>query len=216
MELEEGGKRLTLKVVYYGPGMSGKTTNLLKLHDLLSLDHRGDLEMLDTQEDRTLFFDLMPMFFAAPSGLKIKLKVYTVPGQVRYDAVRKAVLSRADGVAFVADSSPARQLNNAENFANLETNCKTLGIDLARLPLVVQYNKRDLPDAVPEAETKRRWEAAGVQVLFASALNGLGVLETFAALARKTYRSLDTSLGLTETHGLTEEAFLQRVGCPHG
>ena len=216
MELDEKDQRLTLKVVYYGPAMSGKTTNLLRLHDLLSLEAKGDLVVLDTHEDRTLFFDLLPLFFVTARGLRIKLKVYTVPGQVRYDATRKSVLSRADGVVFVADSSRSQQLNNAENFANLEANCQALGIDLEKLPLVVQYNKRDLPDVVSEEEARQRWASAGVSVVFASALNGVGVLETFSTLLRGTYRAIAPQFKLAEVHDLPEEAFLQKVGCPHG
>ncbi len=104
IEFDELEKRMVLKLVYYGPALSGKTTNLLCLHDLLVREGRGDLMVLDTVDDRTIFFDLLPFFLVAPSGLKIKLKVYTVPGQVKHDATRKAVLQRADGVAFIADT----------------------------------------------------------------------------------------------------------------
>src|ERR1700694_3599746 len=107
IEFDEQQKRMVLKLVYYGPALSGKTTNLLTLHDQLTLDGRGELMMLDTTEDRTIYFDLLPFFYVSPSGMKIKLKVYTVPGQVRHDATRKAVLQRADGVVFVADSHTA-------------------------------------------------------------------------------------------------------------
>src|SRR5664279_4731961 len=104
IEFDELEQRMVLKLVYYGPALSGKTTNLLQLHDLLVREGRGDLMMLDTADDRTIFFDLLPFFLKTPSSLKIKIKVYTVPGQVRHDATRKAVLQRADGIAFIADS----------------------------------------------------------------------------------------------------------------
>jgi GTPase SAR1 family protein len=103
IEFDELDQRMVLKLVYYGPALSGKTTNLLQLHDLLARDGKGDLMMLDTADDRTIFFDLLPFFLKTPTGLKIKIKVYTVPGQVRHDATRKAVLQRADGIAFIAD-----------------------------------------------------------------------------------------------------------------
>jgi GTPase SAR1 family protein len=122
IEFDELDKRMVLKLVYYGPAMSGKTTNLLQLHDQLRQEGRGELMVLDTRDDRTIFFDLLPFFFVAPSGLKIKLKVYTVPGQVKHDATRKAVLQRADGVAFIADSQGAESGNNVASFENLETN----------------------------------------------------------------------------------------------
>jgi len=149
IEYDSEEQRMVLKFVYYGPALSGKTTNLLRLHDLLSKEGRGELMVLDTQDDRTIFFDLLPFFLVAPSGLKIKVKVYTVPGQVQHDATRKAVLQRADGVAFIADSRRPEAKNNAESFGNLERNLSVVGIDIGKLPLVIQYNKRDLP-GIPE------------------------------------------------------------------
>ena len=151
IEFDEVQKRLILKLVYYGPALSGKTTNLLCLHDKLLQDGRGELMMLDTTEDRTIYFDLLPFFYEAPSGLKIKLKVYTVPGQIRHDATRKAVLQRADGVVFVADSQISQQAVNAESFANLEQNLSLVGLDIEKLPLVIQFNKRDLTDQIGRA-----------------------------------------------------------------
>ena len=112
IEYDEYENKMILKLVYYGPALSGKTTNLLRLHDILDKEGRGDLAVLDTKDDRTIFFDLLPFFLIAPSGLKIKLKVFTVPGQVKHDATRKAVLQRADGVAFIADSRLSEETNN--------------------------------------------------------------------------------------------------------
>ncbi|MGD0821670.1 MAG: hypothetical protein ABSA71_13115 [Desulfomonilia bacterium] len=119
---DEIDNKMVLMLVYYGPSLSGKTTNLLKLHNLLNKEGRGDLIVLDTKDDCTIFFDLLPFFIIAPSGLKIKLKVYTVPGQVKHDATRKAVLQRADRVAFIADSQLSEATNNAGSFENLEKN----------------------------------------------------------------------------------------------
>ena len=212
VEFNFGARRATLKVVYYGPALSGKTTNILRLHDRLSPQHRGDLVTLDTYQDRTLFFDLLPFFLVTPSGFRIKVKVYTVPGQVRYDATRKAVLSRADGVIFVADLCVSQQHNNAESFANLEHNCKALGMDLSTLPLVVQFNKHDLPDIVSEDEISERWNKVGVPIFFASALNDIGVVETFEKVMRLTYEACDARLRLGEDHSLSEETFLEELG----
>jgi len=148
----------------------------------------------------------------APSGLRLKVKVYTVPGQVRYDATRKAVLSRADGVVFVADSSLTQQRNNAESFANLEENCRLLGMSVKEMPLVVQFNKRDLPEIVSEKEVRERWEPVGVPIRLSTALTGEGVVETLLDLMRLTYRACDRHLHLAQEHGLTEEMFIGQLG----
>lgn len=211
IEFNEIEKRMILKLVYYGPALSGKTTNLLQLHDLLSREGRGDLMMLDTTDDRTIFFDLLPFFLTTPSGLKIKVKVYTVPGQVRHDATRKAVLQRSDGIAFIADSQPAEASNNFESFDNLEKNLAIVGLDIDKLPLVIQFNKRDLEHVIPEAEIRQTWEPTGIPVLMASALNGLGVVDTFAVLAGLTYDCIDRRYGLKEVHGLLRDEFVGKL-----
>jgi signal recognition particle receptor subunit beta len=200
--------RLSFKLVYYGPAQSGKTTNLLRLHDQLSPELKGEMMTLETQDDRTLFFDLLPLGFRAPSGLLVKFRLFTVPGQVAHDGTRKAVLSRADGVVFVADSDRAQETNNAESFQTLAENCSRVGLDFERLPLVVQFNKRDLPSAVPEAEIRERWSAAPWPLVFASALKGEGVAESFDALLRSTYRRFNESCELAIRHGLDEEALV--------
>jgi signal recognition particle receptor subunit beta len=211
IEFDELDKRMVLKLVYYGPAMSGKTTNLLQLHDQLRQEGRGELMVLDTRDDRTIFFDLLPFFFVAPSGLKIKLKVYTVPGQVKHDATRKAVLQRADGVAFIADSQGAESGNNVASFENLETNLALVGLDIGSTPLVVQFNKRDLADAVAEEDIRRVWDGTGIPVTMASALQGVGVVETFSRLLRSTYEHLDRRYGLEKDHGLSGAEFHDRI-----
>src|SRR3989338_1738678 len=128
-EIDEKDDKLTIKLVYYGPAMSRKTTNLMSLHDLLHPDLKGEIMTLETQNDRTLFFDLLPLGFRAPSGLLFKFKLFTVPGQVAHDGTRKAVLSRADGVVFVADSQRTQETNNAESFQSLAENCHRVGLD---------------------------------------------------------------------------------------
>src|SRR6185369_16224889 len=175
IEYSEKERRMVLKLVYYGPALSGKTTNLLQLHERLTRQGRGELMVLDTTGDRTIYFDLLPFFLTAPSGLKIKVKLYTVPGQVCHDATRKAVLQRADGVAFVADSGPGESESNFASFDNLERNLAQTGLDLDTLPLVIQFNKRDLPGCLPEAELRATWGPTGIPVLMASALTGAGV-----------------------------------------
>ncbi|MDD2271239.1 MAG: GTPase domain-containing protein [Desulfuromonadaceae bacterium] len=211
IEFDEQSKRLVLKLVYYGPALSGKTTNLLMLHDQLSLDGRGELMLLDTTEDRTIYFDLLPFFYVAPSGMKIKLKVYTVPGQVRHDATRKAVLQRADGVVFVADSLASQMSVNFESFDNLEKNLALVGLSIERLPLVVQFNKRDLPDIVAEDEVRRAWGPSGLPVFMASALKGWGVLETFQTVLGLTFDAVNARHGLTARFGVEREAFLAEI-----
>ena len=211
IEYDEQGKRMVLKLVYYGPAQSGKTTNLLALHDLITQQGKGELMVLDTTDDRTIFFDLLPFFLVAPSGLKIKVKVYTVPGQVRHDATRKAVLQRADGVAFIADSQRSEQVNNRESFENLERNLGLVGLDIEALPLVLQYNKRDLEDIVPEGEIRKTWGPTGLAVFLGTALKGLGVLETFQALLTRTYASIDRRYELQSSHGLSCDEFIEKI-----
>ncbi len=215
IEYDETEKKMVLKLVYYGPALSGKTTNLLRLHDLLDIEGRGDLMILDTKDDRTIFFDLLPFFFIAPSGLKIKVKVYTVPGQVSHDATRKAVLARADGVAFIADSQLSETTNNSESFGTLERNLALVGIDIEKIPLVIQFNKRDLENIVPESEVYRLWGPTGIPVIMASALNGVGVLETFRLLVERAYEYIDNRYSLEKDHLVTKEIFAGRLTKPY-
>ena len=211
IEYDQQNRKMVLKLVYYGPALSGKTTNILQLHDLISREERGELMVMDTVGDRTMYFDLLPFFLTAPSGLKIKLKVYTVPGQVQHDSTRKAVLQRADGVAFIADSQLAQETINFESFDNLENNLSIVGLDIEKLPLVIQFNKRDLSDIFPEEEVRRNWQATGIPIFMASALNGWGVLETFIKLADLTYQHIDQRYHLEREHGLTQELFLAKL-----
>lgn len=202
---------LTFKLVYYGPAQSGKTTNLLRLHDQLSPELKGELMTMETKDDRTLFFDLLPLGFRAPSGLLLKFRLFTVPGQVAHDGTRKAVLSRADGIVFVADSDRAQETNNGESFQSMAENCHRVGLDFEQLPLVVQFNKCDLPTAVPEPEIRERWSAVPWPLVFAVALNGSGIAATFETLLRVVYRRHADSLELASVHGLSEDAFISGV-----
>ncbi len=207
-ELDADANKLTIKLVYYGPAQSGKTTNLMRLHDRLQPELKGEMMVLETHNDRTLFFDLLPVGFTAPSGLLVKFKLYTVPGQVQHDSTRKAVLSRADGVVFVADSQRSQSVNNGAAFENLAANAARVGLDFAHLPLVVQFNKRDLPDILSEEEVRERWKGAPWPLLFSTALSGEGVEATFVALVGQVYGVLDQRYGLAQHHGLDREQFI--------
>ena len=147
-------REITVKVVYYGPALSGKTTNLQQLHTLINTDARGKMVTLDTADDRTLYFDFLPIEFGTQNGFSVKIKLFTVPGQVMHKSTRKVVLSGADAVAFVADSQLSGASANAYSWRDMEANLKTNGIDFEQLPKVVQFNKRDMPDVKPLNEIK--------------------------------------------------------------
>lgn len=205
-------RKLLLKVVYYGPALSGKTTNLMQLHTLLQPQRKGELMVLETRDDRTLFFDVFPIGLRSETGLDLRLKLYTVPGQVQHDSTRKAVLSRADGVIFVADSHPAQQENNANSFENLAANLQKLGMDIEQLPLVVQFNKRDVPNAVDEADLQARWAATPwAPLIMASALNGVGVIESFRIILERLHRNLDDEFQFTAREGLRLDDFVHKL-----
>lgn len=205
-------RKLCLKLVYYGPALSGKTTNLMQLHTLLNPQRKGELMVLETRDDRTLFFDLLPIGLRSPSGLDLRLKLYTVPGQVQHDSTRKAVLSRVDGVIFVADSQLSQQDNNASAFDNLAENLQKLGLDIEQLPLVVQFNKRDLPDAIDEATLQARWaNTPWAPLSLASALQGQGVVESFQQLLRRLYPQVDEAFALASEHAISAQAFVRQL-----
>ena len=148
--INQATKELQLKIVYYGPGKGGKTTNLEQVHDNLgNVQEKGKLISLATSSDRTLFFDFLPIEAMAIKGFKTKFQLYTVPGQVIYNTTRQLVLRGMDGIIFVADSQYEKMAENGESFQNLEDNLKSLKLNLAEIPYVMQYNKRDLPTAAP-------------------------------------------------------------------
>jgi signal recognition particle receptor subunit beta len=196
-------RQLTLKLVYYGPPLSGKTSNLRALHAAVDKLNRGRLMTLDTRDDRTLFFDLMPIFFRT-SGFSFRIKVYTVPGQPVHEATRQVVLASADGVVFVADSSATSRGENAASWQNLQVNLAALGLE--RLPIVVQYNKRDLADAVPLAEADRFGDPAR-PIESACAKRGEGVVATFFLLVAHAWELLDRNLQLARKSGIDAAAF---------
>lgn len=210
-EYNQEKNSLALKLVYYGPALSGKTTNLTRLHDLLTPELRSEMMVLETKNDRTLFFDLLPLGLRTSSGLLIKVKLFTVPGQVAHDSTRKAVLSRADGVIFVADSQLTQVQNNAVSFENLLENAAKVGLDPEFLPLVVQFNKRDLPDIISEEEVLDLWKETPWSVNFSSALEGKGVVETFEHLLGLLYPVINAEFKLEDQHCLNQAQFIAQL-----
>ena len=209
VQINMSAKEITLKVVYYGPALSGKTTNLLKLHEMMSSESRGQMVTLDTKEDRTLYFDFLPVEFATAGGFSVKMKLFTVPGQVMHKSTRKVVLAGADAIAFVCDSQRASVSANAYSWRDMEANLKTNGIDFERIPKVVQFNKRDFPDVKPLSEIRNAW--GDIPTFPAVAVRGEGVVETFRALARELYRSLNEKHDFATKFGVSEEDFLKGV-----
>ncbi len=177
---------ILLKLVYYGPGLSGKTTNLHMLHAMCADANRGEMFSVNTQEDRTLFFDLLPINLGYIYGNAIHLQVYTVPGQVQYDASRRVVLGGADGVVFVADSSDPKMQENVDSLSNLYHNLNANRLNIKQIPFVLQYNKRDLGDAMPVGVMNRRLNFRSVPYFEAVACQGAGVLDTFLAIVKDT------------------------------
>jgi len=185
-------REITCKIVYYGPGRSGKTTNLQYIYGRVPADRRGDMVSLATQTDRTLFFDFLPIELGRISGFATRFQLFTVPGQVYYNATRKLVLQGADGVVFVADSQ-ARQLDeNIESLQNLQANLLEQGIDVRTVPLVLQYNKQDLPAELilQQRELDDALNFRDLPSVAADALSGRGVFETLKAISALVLRRL--------------------------
>jgi signal recognition particle receptor subunit beta len=187
--------QMAAKVVYYGPGLCGKTTNLQYIYGHTSGDSRGEMVSLETETDRTLFFDLLPIDVGTIGGFSTRIQLYTVPGQVFYNTTRKLVLKGVDGVVFVADSQKPMLQANVDSFNNLEENLAEMGIALRELPLVLQYNKRDLPSICTIEEMNEALNTGGWQYFEASALNGQGVFETLKGISKLTLMALKQKLG---------------------
>ncbi|GLH67316.1 GTP-binding protein [Geothrix edaphica] len=183
-------REINCKIVYYGPGLCGKTTNIQWIFEQANPDKRGKLVSLATETDRTLFFDFLPLDMGMVKGFKVRFHLYTVPGQVFYDASRKLILRGCDGIIFVADSQKARMEANIESIANLATNLKENGFDVRSIPYVLQLNKRDMPSAVPAAEMERLLRFRGEPMIEAVANQGTGVIETLKAAARQILMEL--------------------------
>jgi signal recognition particle receptor subunit beta len=177
-------REINCKIVYYGPGMCGKTTNLQYIYTKTNPDVKGKMISLATETERTLFFDFLPLALGQIRGFKTRFHLYTVPGQVFYDASRKLILKGVDGVVFVADSQIERMEANVESLDNLRVNLKEQGYDLDKVPYVIQYNKRDLPNAAPIEELQRLLNPHGAPSFEACATVGTGVFETLKAVAK--------------------------------
>ena len=177
-------REINCKIVFYGPGLCGKTTNLQFIYTKTNPDLKGKMISLATETERTLFFDFLPLSLGQIRGFKTRFHLYTVPGQVFYDASRKLILKGVDGVVFVADSQIERMEANLESMDNLKINLREQGYEIEKIPFVIQYNKRDLPNAAPLDEMKRLLNPLGVPDFEACATTGEGVFETLKAAAK--------------------------------
>jgi len=186
-------REINCKIVYYGPGLCGKTTNLQHIYDATAPQAKGKLISLATETDRTLFFDFMPLELGTVRGFKTRFHLYTVPGQVFYEASRKLILKGVDGVVFVADSQEERMDANIESLYNLEENLKAHGYDLMKIPYVLQLNKRDLPNVIPMEDLTMELQKKGEPVVEAVASTGVGVFDTLKAVAKQVLTELRRS-----------------------
>jgi signal recognition particle receptor subunit beta len=194
-------REITCKIVYYGPGRSGKTTNLHHIHSRLPEARRGQMVSLATETDRTLFFDFLPLDLGSISGFRTRFQLYTVPGQVYYDATRKLVLRGADGVVFVADSQREQLEENIESLRNLQENLLEQGLDIRRVPLVIQYNKQDLPGVMSFEEMEDALNFRAVPSFAGAAVSGRGVFETLRGVSEMVLQSLSARFGRAAAGG---------------
>jgi hypothetical protein len=226
VQINFGGREVTIKLVYYGPALSGKTTNLRALHELTNDDSHGRLMTLETKDDRTLFFDMLPFVFRSapstgdrgtdaktgePGPMTLRVKIFTVPGQVLHASTRRLVLQGADGVAFIADSQLSETEHNAAAFLDLRENLKELGVAVKELPLIIQFNKLDLPNVRTDAEILELARRGKEPVFKASAVNGNGVLESFFGLLHLVWTKLDGEHQLGKMVGVDSADFLPRA-----
>jgi signal recognition particle receptor subunit beta len=211
VQVNADAREIAVKVVYYGPALSGKTTNLQALFQKIDPRVRGRLMTLDTKDDRTLFFDMMPVFFRTTAGVKVKLKLYTVPGQVMHESTRRIVLQGSDAVVFVADSRRSEAAPTLAYFENMLKNLEANGLDPRTLPIVIQMNKRDLGEARGDDEVSDLRRVVHAPVVGAVAIRGDGVVETLHTLLQLCYRSLDRTLGLDAKWHIPEREFLDHI-----
>jgi hypothetical protein len=188
-------REINCKIVYYGPGLCGKTTNLQYIYNKTNPDAKGKMISLATETERTLFFDFLPLALGEIRGFKTRFHLYTVPGQVFYDASRKLILKGVDGVVFVADSQIARMEANVESLENLRTNLAEQGYSLDKLPYVIQYNKRDMPGIAPVDELRQLLNTSSVPDFEGVASTGVGVFDTLKAVAKLVLSHLKKGTG---------------------
>jgi mutual gliding-motility protein MglA len=192
---------VTVKLVYYGPGLCGKTTNLEKIYGNPKLENKGKMISMSTETDRTLFFDFMPMELGTVGGQKVRVQLYTVPGQVFYDATRKLVLRGADGVVFVADSQNTMRDSNVDSLENLKTNLRLNRIDPDKVAIVFQYNKRDLPNVDSVEDMTAYLKPGSAPVIEAAAIQGTGVTATLRAAITRILENLKSNVDTTLSEG---------------
>jgi len=188
-------REITCKIVYYGPGRSGKTTNLQYIYEKIAPEKKGKMVSLATETDRTLFFDFVPLDLGTISGFSTRLQLYTVPGQVYYNATRKLVLQGADGVVFVADSQQHKMKENIESLKNLHENLKEHGYDIRTIPLVMQYNKRDMNNVVPVALMEKKLNFKNAASFQSVAIKGTGVFDTLKAMSVLVFKEIRRKAG---------------------
>jgi mutual gliding-motility protein MglA len=188
-------REITCKIVYYGPGRSGKTSNLQYVHAFVPEERKGPMVSLATETDRTLFFDFLPLDLGTISGFRTRMQLYTVPGQVYYNATRKLVLRGADGVVFVADSQREQFDENIESLRNLHENLLEENIDIRNFPMVIQYNKRDLPGVLPIADLDDALNFRSVPSFPAAAVSGDGVFDTLKSVSQLVLQNLSKRFG---------------------
>jgi len=204
-------KELTLKVVYYGPALSGKTTNIEALHASMDAGVRGRLMTLDTKGDRTLFFDLLPAHFQTRSGFVVKLKLFTVPGQVMHESTRRIVLAGCDAVVFIADAAKSQRAQNNAAFSEMLKNLEANGLDPNAVPIVIQFNKLDLPDAISEKELSE-YERTGKEPIFrAVAIRSEGVVETLQGCLQLLWDHLDATHDFKRKFAISREEFMRGI-----
>lgn len=201
MRVNVAKRVMTLKVVYYGPGLSGKTTNLTQLHARVNASNRGALVQLDTETERTLFFDYFPVVLGTISGFRVKVDFFTVPGQSFYSATRRAVLESADGVVFVADSSESREEANQLSRQDMIESLASMGRPLDTVPHVYQWNKRDLPDALPVKLMERMYNPDKAPSIEASAAQGIGIMETQSLILNRVLETVRQSAAQKASNG---------------
>jgi len=211
MQIDFGAKELNVKLVYYGPALSGKTSNLRAIHWLGTSEACGDLMTLETQNDRTLFFDMLPITVSSGTGLKVRLKLFTVPGQVMHNATRRLVLQGTDGVAFIADSQRSEADANRESFLNLKRNLEDNGIDPEKIPIVIQFNKRDMEQIRTDEELEVIAQRSKEPIYKAVATRGYGVMQTLRGLIRDTWMKLEEEHQLEEKFGIGPARFMNEV-----
>jgi signal recognition particle receptor subunit beta len=200
---------VNIKIVYYGAGLSGKTTNLESIYAKMPKENKGKMVSMKTRTDRTLFFDFLPIEIGEINGLKTRFLLYTVPGQVYYNATRKLVLKGVDAIIFVADSASDRLADNKESIKNLEENLNEIGISLSEIPWVIQYNKRDLPDVTDSETLETELNDHGAPSFDAVATTGEGVYETFEGIAQLVFRKIREDLKNVKGFGEVEEKMVE-------